>query len=146
MKALYACKVVREQYGITSDDINNELRAIRRICTTGHNNIVQVYADWREHINGVSCCLIVMELCLYNFEEHLNDCKTRIQNPWNWWFFRGTGLFSMELELDLLVGLIFIHSMNEVHRDLKPANSIPDFLILPDRTSFVGCTRQSRGD
>ena len=41
---------------------------------------------------------------------------------WDWWFFRGKGLFSMELEVDMLSGLVFIHAMNEIHRDLKPAN------------------------
>jgi len=121
IKPQYACKVIREQDGVTPQDIDNELRAIRRICTTAHKNIVQVYVDWREVMNGVRCCFIVMELCSHNFEEHLNRCRQE-NTIWDWWFFRGKGLFSMELEVDMLSGLVFIHAMNEIHRDLKPAN------------------------
>lgn len=131
MKPLYACKIVREQYGISPDDINNELRAIRRICTTGHKNIVQVFAEWRERLNVGSCCFIVMELCDHNFEQHLDECHRRRYTVFDWWFHNRKGIFSMELELDILSGLVFIHSMNEVHRDLKPANGTLTPLSLP---------------
>ena len=63
-----------------------------------------------------------MELCRYNFEHHLNTCHKSKETIQDWWFYRETGLFSMELELDIMSGLLFIHGMNEIHRDLKPAN------------------------
>ena len=123
MKPPLACKIIREQFGISGEDIENEIRAIRRICTTKHENIVQVFSDWREQLDGVRTCLIVMELCEKNFENHLNRCHQDYEF-WDWWFYRSTGLFDMKLELDLLDGLVFIHSMDEIHRDLKPTNGM----------------------
>lgn len=75
-----------------------------------------------ERLNEGSYCFIVMELCNNNFEQHLDECHRRQYTIWDWWFYNKKGIFSMELELDILSGLVFIHSMNEVHRDLKPAN------------------------
>ena len=130
MKPQYACKIIREQHGITPKDIDNELRAIRRICTTGHENIVQVYADWRETVNGVPSCYIVMELCGPNLEEYLNGCRREEYTIWDWWFNPGFGYFSMDGQVDMVSGLVFIHSMNEIHRDLKPANCTLPFDTL----------------
>lgn len=71
-----------------------------------------------------------MELCSGNFEDHLNRCRGKNNADfWNWWFYGGDGLFSMELELDIVDGLVFIHSMNQIHRDVKPANGTLYFLI-----------------
>jgi serine/threonine protein kinase len=56
-----------------------------------------------------------------NYAEHLKTLK--MTSPGYWWFGRPEGV-DMRLELEILNGLAYIHSLNEIHRDLKPQNSI----------------------
>lgn len=69
------------------EDIDNEIRAIRRICTTGSEFVVQVYADWQEVVNGISTYFVVMELCACNLgtylDRYVDNCDF-----WTDWFLR----------------------------------------------------------
>lgn len=67
-----------------------------------------------------------MELCSKNYESHLNMCYERY-DLWDWWFPYEPGgrrLLDLILELDIIEGLVFIHSMNGTHRNLTPTNGI----------------------
>lgn len=108
---------------LTGADIQNELDSIRRTCTSGHPNIVQVYSYFTEI--GRDQCLtayVVMELCSMNYAQHLKIISQANHPPGYWWFGRPEGV-DMRLELEILKGLCYIHSLNEIHRDLKPQNS-----------------------
>ena len=82
-------------------------------------------------MDEVSCCFIVMELCLDNYETYLNQRlpkekpglghKSGVWRELGWLLPEVMGIFS---------GLHFIHGMNEIHRDLKPANGIFFFLCM----------------
>ena len=114
---------------MTTEDVKGEVRAIRRICTTGHPNIVQVYSDWEEMWKGdlSLSCFIVMERCDYNFEALLNNEHESV-DFWSDWFC-DSQFVDLKTKLQILEGIIFIHGMNEIHRDLKPANSTHLFSI-----------------
>ena len=106
---------------MTTDDIANEIRAVRRVCTSGHLNIVQIYAEWEERnsIDNSLCWCIVMELCTSNF-QYLLDTEAANVTFWTDWFVKHA--LELESKCQILAGLSFIHSLNEIHRDLKPAN------------------------
>ena len=107
---------------MTTEDIANEVRAVRRVCTTGHRNIVQIYADWEEttSIEHRRCWCIVMELCSWSFESFLDHEAANV-TFWEDWFGNMNPL-ALNSKLQILEGVSFIHSLDEIHRDLKPAN------------------------
>jgi serine/threonine protein kinase len=86
---------------------------------------------------------IDMELCLWNLWDELKDRKTSIYNilmQWNSIAEKEKGELSDLLEKEvnwakkviqeILGGLNFIHSLQEIHRDLKPANGILSLLWI----------------
>jgi len=102
----------------------NEIKAITKVCTTGHENIVQVL-DHGWLVNS-PYYFIDMPLCCINLEQYLNgDFTDEVR---------------LTLELDpkdsptddinksvsilgqIVYGLAFVHGRKLVHRDLKPRN------------------------
>lgn len=120
--------MIKQLPPLTLHDIYTELNSIRRTCTSGHPNIVQVHSDWIEAgRDGIPTAHVVMELCTMNYAEYLKNLK--INPPGYWWFGRPEGV-DMRLELEILRGLAYIHNLNEIHRDLKPQNSMSLFKII----------------
>lgn len=107
-------------------DIENEIRAIEKIC--GHNthqNIVEVLRVGK--LRAEPYYFIDMELCDMNLENYIyrtspsTDALPR---------FVKTASSSVKASQiwnvmrQVVSGVVFIHSHNEIHRDVKPSNSI----------------------
>src|SRR5271155_4185908 len=111
------------------DDLKNELRALDKICTQDHRNIVSVL---RHDLLPYSTYYYVdMELCDINLDDY-------IYKPWppgligKSRFFRFDNLnvpIEWAILADIATGLAFIHSLGEVHRDLKPRNGNDSHLL-----------------
>jgi serine/threonine protein kinase len=133
-EALFARKVIRPFAGIvTNVDLENEVRAIKRLCKTGHPSIVQVFDYGKLKEDGMFF-YIDMELCQTSLEGYLRggavvhdltwrqvclDEVTRVQT-------------SYTILQHIVNGLFYIHAMGEVHRDLSPHNGITPFDHVSD--------------
>jgi serine/threonine protein kinase len=111
-------------FHVTPNEIQNETRAIKKLCT-GHPHIVDVLDDG--DLPNSPFYFIDMELCSLNLHEYIygNPGSSLLQvaglmksAPSSrkvteiWYIMR-----------QIASGLAFIHSHREVHRDLKPQNS-----------------------
>jgi serine/threonine protein kinase len=131
---------------ITDEDIAKEVDIINQICTTGHENIVQIIRhNWSR--SGPNY-FIDMELCtlnLYDYIYHTQEysrCASALSNQPT--FAKEDS--SVHLKLiniwtiidHIAEGLKFMHDKRHIHRDLKPLNSNFNCVTLPtDITSTV---------
>ena len=112
--------------GISEDDIQNEMRAIGKLCQieNTHRNIVSVlnYGPLTPFLYFID-----MELCdlnLYQWIYEKWDGITANELPFV------TTELSPEARLDqvwdimkdITQGVAFIHAAHEIHRDMKPSN------------------------
>ena len=121
----FARKLIRPFGEVKLTDIQNEIRAVEKLCKSGtHKNIVAVLnhgklPPWFYFLD--------MELCDLNLESYINRRWTpalqkRIQ------YFTSELPSSMRtaqlwhIMEDMTCGVAFIHQHKEVHRDLKPRN------------------------
>jgi serine/threonine protein kinase len=124
LEAVFARKVIRPFAGlVTNVDVDNEVRAIRRLCKTDHPNIVQVL-EYGELKADATFFFIDMMLCETSLEAYLygevaidgRDWKTTCLDD----------VLALETTYTILQhivnGLFYIHAMGEVHRDLSPHN------------------------
>ena len=113
---------MRLNFGLTIDEVKNELRAIDKLCRSDHPNIVQVFNMGQLKKDSV-LYFIDMELCDFTLEKYIQGHE--VPHLVNWTTLREkdeltpviTGITN-----DIVDGLIFIHGQNEVHRDLAPNN------------------------
>lgn len=121
--------------GITKEDIDNELRAIDKLCKTGHPSVVEVFEYGQLQPDSSFYC-IDMELCDFTLEEYIHGKEVpQLQSLES---IRSDKLFGVHglqayvfgIAMEILNGLIFIHRHNEVHRDLSPQNGIPKVRTL----------------
>jgi serine/threonine protein kinase len=104
--------LVRPFAGVSQEDVDNEVRAIKKLCQHQHPNIVQVFKYGRLKTDG-AFYFIDMELCENSLEKYiygqLQDDADALQSAYS-------------ILQQILNGLIYIHCLKEVHRDLSPHN------------------------
>jgi serine/threonine protein kinase len=118
--------VIRVFAGVTSEDIENEVQAVTKLCHTAnaHDNIITMF----EHgplppLRGMQSYFFDMEFCEKTLQQHINDLPpgafTLGQEEES---LRVHVFESAKIAHDITNGLEFIHRHGAVHRDLKPEN------------------------
>jgi serine/threonine protein kinase len=118
----FARKLIRPWAGISQADIDNEVRAINKLCKTNHPNIVQVLGYGQLKADGVFY-FIDMELCETSLEKYIQG--ETINDLINWNTVRNRNEVHEHAYIimqQILNGMIYIHCLSEVHRDLSPNN------------------------
>ena len=106
-------------------DIVNEVRAMELLCRGLHDNIIAISSHGRL-LPLHAFYFIDMELCDLNLQEFIESTKKNVHGLMDWdvTIETGSGLFAIcAIIQQILMGVNFIHSHNEVHRDLNPQNS-----------------------
>jgi serine/threonine protein kinase len=120
----FARKLIRFWPGIRKADIDNEVRAMNKLCKSKHPNIVQVLDYGRLKADG-AFYFIDMELCEINLEKYIQGETISGLINWNAVRIREeVHDHAYKIMQQILNGMIYIHCLNEVHRDLSPNNGI----------------------
>jgi len=110
--------VIHLSPAITREDIDNEIRAIDKLCTdTPSQNIVRIFRHgWLKSATRQNSPLpmyfIDMELGNYSLDKHINDSRDGVNSSQSFYIL-----------LQVMAGISFIHRKGMIHRDIKPANS-----------------------
>lgn len=121
------------------EHIENELRAVEKLCKPGtHKNIVAVVRYGRF---PPSYYFIDMELCDINLECWIERRWSTVHEktlPYMTADFPPRMRMSQIWDImeDVLNGVAFIHSRQEIHRDLKPRNSKSQVITTTDTSSI----------
>ena len=117
---------------ISDEDIENEVDAIKQMCTTRHGNIVQILRhDW---FKSGEIYFIDMELCTLSLHDYIYHTQeysqhaTALSNDHHAFVFEDSSPHLKLINIWTIIGhvahgLEFIHERHYVHRDLKPLNS-----------------------
>jgi serine/threonine protein kinase len=118
----FARKVIRPFAAVHKKDIENEVRAINKLCQSLHPNIVQVFHHG--YLKRDSAFYFMdMELCDFTLEQYMNDKNVSHLDKWSIIRAGGDLFFHVvDIALQIINGLVFIHACGEVHRDLSPQN------------------------
>jgi serine/threonine protein kinase len=111
--------------GISQKEIENEIRAVNKLCKSRHPNIVQIF-DLGKLKKDRAFYFIDMELCDLTLDSYIYGDDFPGLESWNSIHKRATEE-QMPTEFygiagHIIDGLIFIHEHGEVHRDLSPHN------------------------
>lgn len=132
---MFARKLIRIFGDVTRIDIENEARAIAKLCEgPGHRNIVRVlrhkWLGWGNYY------FIDMELCEVNLKSYINGERGSIVEDREFphliniaFVEQGCSMQTKLLNIwtvmsHLAQGVRFIHGHDLAHRDLKPRNGI----------------------
>jgi len=114
---VFARKLTKVFGTTTLSDIQNELRAVDKLCRNLHEHVVIVYR--RGKLVDSPYRFIDMEFCEMNLEQYIYTTPETdylsLQQPLN-------SHFIWSILKDVSNGLAFIQGQSEVHRDMKPPN------------------------
>lgn len=100
--------------------MNNEIRAIKKLCNGGHENIVEVFGIGE--FPDSSYVYIDMELCDLNLSDYIQ--ANRKLAPVHDYPLDFIETQIWDIMRQIANGVVFIHNNEEVHRDLKPSNGV----------------------
>jgi serine/threonine protein kinase len=129
---VFARKLLRPSGSYTMKDVENEVRAVAKLCSPGtHKNIVLVLRTGK--LPHMPFYYIDMELCDLNLERFIKrewraTMTERFQNSESMVDVEQLLPIVRLLQLRDIMravsgGVAFIHAKHEIHRDLKPRNS-----------------------
>jgi serine/threonine protein kinase len=125
---VFARKIIRLYADVQEKDIKNEIRAVVLLCMSHnpHKNIISVF-DCGCLL--APCYYIDMELCGYNLEVWIRRQRDheKAENVASTTTEESRMAQIREIMLDIIGGVIYIHSQKQTHRDLKPRNGITSF-------------------
>lgn len=137
--------MIRPFATIAEADVKNEIEAIKKLCSRGHPNIVEVLGHFA--LPNSLYYAIDMELCEITLGDFIKGERNLVQEAWketlegydcgNEPTRRWLGI--SQILIEITKGLSFIHESGYVHRDLKPSNG-----AFPMRTILMGqCSTQA---
>ena len=97
---------------------------MQKLCKSSHPNIVQIF-DLGQLKPDSAFYFLDMELCDFTLEDYCRGFDVPILE--NWTVIRKQRALALSICLindQIVDGLIYIHSSQEVHRDLTPHNGI----------------------
>jgi serine/threonine protein kinase len=126
---LFARKLIRPHGAASRADIENEIKALNLLCSKKHPNLVHVINHYRLPCSPYYA--IDMELCDLTLLAYIGGNREFVvKMDWHDWEHepilderRIRWLEITAIIVDILRGLVFIHSQHRVHRDIKPSNS-----------------------
>jgi serine/threonine protein kinase len=102
---------------VRQKDIDNENRAVSKLCKGGHRNIVQILALGQLRPDS-TWFYIDMELCSVDLGTYIKTTEPVMNLP-RW---EARPLQMCHILDEIVNGLVFIHENKEVHRDISPQN------------------------
>jgi serine/threonine protein kinase len=130
---VFARKLIRPFATIMTEDVQNEIRAVTKLCSQKHPNVIDVLChDW---LKGSPYYAIDMEFCELTLADYIRGDRELIFKTVTTEMVYSERIVKwLEISVimkDIINGISFIHNCNEVHRDLKPSNSIfPPAIVL----------------
>jgi len=117
--------------------IANETRAIKKLCSGSHPNIVEVLRIGE--LKNSAYYFVDMELCDINLQDYIHRDDSKPLPEAIPYFVKNATSQVKALQIwnivkQIATGVAFIHSHNEIHRDVKPQNGkdpFSGFMFLP---------------
>ena len=130
LQLAFARKIFRLFANICQQDIENEVRALNKLCKNQYTNLVQVLDSGQVKKDG-ALYFIDIELRDITLDSYLYCGSISGLPDWKDIHDRGKVQAYVDSILQHIVnGLVYIHCLREVHRNLSPQTVNPNNAIL----------------